>query len=105
MKRRWKRIQYFADVFWTRWIKEYLPILQKRQKWFKHERNLKEGDLVLIVENTPRNMWNLRRVLNVMKDSHNVVHVAKIKTVSSILMRPVTKLCLVLESNYHDDND
>ena len=95
----------FSVRFWTQLMQEYLPILQKRQKWFKHERNLKEGDLVLIVENTPRNMWNLRRVLNVMKDSHDVVRVAKIKTVSSILTRPVTKLCLVLESNYYNDNE
>ena len=31
-KRRWKRVQYLADVFWTRWINEYIPRLQERQK-------------------------------------------------------------------------
>ena len=34
-RRRWKQIQYMANQFWTRWLSEYLPILQERQKWFR----------------------------------------------------------------------
>ncbi|XP_062617869.1 uncharacterized protein LOC134279475 [Saccostrea cucullata] len=74
-------------------------LIRIRQKWLKQERNLQEGDLVLIVENTPRNTWNLGRVLEVIKDKYDVVRVARIKTVSSILTRPVTKLCLLLETD------
>ena len=99
VRRRWRQIQYLADVFWSRWMKQYLPLLQSRQKWLKRERNVKEGDLVLIVENGPRNSWNLGRVLDVQMDRHNIVRVVKIKTVSSILTRPITKLCLLLESD------
>ena len=99
VRRRWRQIQYLADVFWSRWMKQYLPLLQSRQKWLKRERNVKEGDLVLIVENGPRNSWNLGRVLDVQMDRHNIVRVAKIKTVSSIFTRPITKLCLLLESD------
>ena len=33
MRRRWRQVQHMANVFWRRWIKEYLPTLQKRQKW------------------------------------------------------------------------
>jgi hypothetical protein len=31
-RRRWRYIQYLADMFWKRWVKEYLPTLQSRQK-------------------------------------------------------------------------
>ena len=31
-RRRWRQAQYLADVFWRRWIREYLPSLQERQK-------------------------------------------------------------------------
>ncbi|XP_061177765.1 uncharacterized protein LOC133186550 [Saccostrea echinata] len=49
VRRRWRQIQYLADIFWRRWIKEYLPLLQSRQMWLKEGRNVKEGDLVLIL--------------------------------------------------------
>ena len=48
-KRRWRQIQYLADLFWKRWVREYLPTLQQRQKWFTPKRNIQENDIVLIV--------------------------------------------------------
>ena len=99
VKRRWRQIQYLADVFWHRWIKEYVPLLQERQKWFKPERNVKVGDIVLVVDNTPRNTWVLGKVLNVLADKNNLVRVVTVKTKSAVLDRPVSKLCLVLEAD------
>lgn len=32
-RRRWKQVQYLTDLFWKRWVREYLPLLQERQKW------------------------------------------------------------------------
>jgi len=58
-RRRWKQVQYLADVFWHRWIREYLPTLQEHQKWFTPKANLKIGDLVLKQDNIPRNKWPL----------------------------------------------
>ena len=31
-RKQWRQIQHMADVFRQRWIKEYLPSLQERQK-------------------------------------------------------------------------
>lgn len=28
-RRRWRQIQYIADLFWIRWTREYLPLLQE----------------------------------------------------------------------------
>lgn len=48
LNKRWRRVQYLANEFWTRWKKEYLLNLQSRQKWHKSRRNLKINDIVLL---------------------------------------------------------
>ncbi|XP_068738031.1 uncharacterized protein, partial [Montipora capricornis] len=65
-RRKWKEVQFLADLFWMRWVPEYLPTLQIREKWRKALPNLKRNALVLLGdENVPRGHWNLGRVLDV----------------------------------------
>ena len=47
----WKASQLFADEFWRRWLREYLPFLNARQKWLVPVRNFRVEDLVLLVDN------------------------------------------------------
>ena len=99
-RRRWRQIQYLADLFWTRWTKEYLPTLQKRQKWIKPRRNIGVGDLVLLVdEGMPRNQWPLGLITAVYPGKDGFVRSVQVKCRNGTYQRPVTKLCL-LESNY-----
>jgi len=51
-RRRWKQVQCLADVFWRRWSREYLPLLQLRQKWARPQRNWAVGDVVLVATET-----------------------------------------------------
>ena len=37
-RKRWPQLPYLADLFWQRWIKEYLPQLQERHKWLNPSR-------------------------------------------------------------------
>ena len=98
-KRWWKQIQYLADVFWRRWLREYLPLLQKRQKWQRKITNVKKGDVVLVAsDHSPRGQWPLARVDEVNYGRDGLVRSCVIKTPSGQLVRPVTKLC-VLESS------
>ena len=95
-KRRWRQVQYMADVFWKRWLREYVPTLQERAKWTKPRRSLAIGDLVLIAdENVHRGKWPLGRVTEVFHGRDQYVRSAKIQTSSTILTRPVTKLCFL----------
>ena len=96
-RRRWRRVQYLADQFWQRWIREYLPLLQKRQKWNRSCRNFASDDIVLVVnETTPRSSWPLARITHVYPDANGHVWKVKLRTKSSILERPVDK-CILLE--------
>ena len=95
-RRRWKQIQYIADLFWKRWTREYLPLLQERQKWNEVKRNLKCGDIMLIIdESSPRNSWPMGRITEIFPDKQGHVRRVKIKTQNGTLERPITKLCLL----------
>ena len=94
--RRWRHVQFLSDQFWKRWVREYLPTLQLRQKWLQPKRNLRIGDVVLIAgENTPRKNWPMGRIIQTFPGADGLVRSAQVKTSWSILTRPVTKLCLL----------
>ena len=99
-RKQWRQVQYLADVFWSRWIKEYLPILQKRNKWSNPSRNLSLGDVVLVAETTlPRNAWLMGRIIETFPDSNGLVRTARIQTKHSIITRPITKLCVIVPND------
>ena len=76
-----ERCSFFADHYWNKWIREYLPTLQKRSKWVKSRRNVQIGDLVLIAEdNVLRNRWPMGRVMELFCGEDRGVQYVKIKT-------------------------
>lgn len=98
-RRRWKQVQYISDLFWKRWIKEYLPLLQERQKWSGIKRNFQTGDIVLIVDDSaPRNSWLTGRIVQTLPDRRGLVRQVRIRTKTSYLDRPITKICLLQEA-------
>ena len=99
-RRRWRQVQYLSDIFWKRWSKEYLPLLQRMQKWLDPQRNLAVGDVVLVfMENSHRNSWPLGRVVDVLPDKKGFVRRVKVKVKSTVYERPIDKLCLLVEGN------
>jgi hypothetical protein len=98
LRKRWRRVQYLANIFWSRWKREFLQTLQPRTKWCKARRNFAVGDVVLMVDdNAPRNSWKLACVTDVMPDDRGLVRMVKIKTSLSSFVRPIAKLVLLLE--------
>ena len=95
-------MQFLANVFWSRWRKEFLSSLQTRQKWIKQTRNLAVGDVVLVKEsNTSRNQWPLGRITTVYPGDDGLVRTVQVKTAASRepLTRSVAKIVLLLEGN------
>ncbi|KAL0869466.1 hypothetical protein ABMA27_005751 [Loxostege sticticalis] len=59
LRRSWRESQRLADLTWKRWIKEYLPTLTRREKWYKaDDKPLAVGDIVIIADDQlPRGQW------------------------------------------------
>ena len=96
-REKWKQAQKLADQFWARWLTEYLPSLQERQKLLSPRRNLTEGDIVLMVkDDSPRGQWPLAMVEETFPDSNGHVRQVVIRTANqSRYRRDVRKLCLL----------
>lgn len=109
--KRWRRVQYLIEQFWSRWKKEYLLNISTRQKWHLPRRNFRVNDIVIIKDdNLPRNQWQLGRVLETVQDSDGLVRRVKVKVGAhkaqgnrcsfskhSVIERPIQKLVLLLE--------
>jgi hypothetical protein len=46
--KQWRQVQHLANIFWSRWQKEFLPLLQPQCKWETETRYVGKGDLVLL---------------------------------------------------------
>lgn len=96
-KRRWKQVQYLSNLFWSRWRREYVPLLQQRSKWLKPEKSHEVGDLVLMVDpNAPRNHWPMGRIVEVRRSKDELVRVVKLKSKDSYFERPISKIVPLL---------
>lgn len=99
--KQWRQVQALADQFWTRWRREYLPSLQKRQKWTVSRPNLQVDDLVLLKDKQViRNSWPMARVTATFPGKANRVRKVKVRTSDhshvKTFLRPVTELILLL---------
>ena len=92
-RRKWKQVQYLADIFWKRWKLEYLHLLQTRSKWKDIRKNILVDDIVLVIDmNLPRCNWPLGKVVESFPDKSGFVRAVKIRTNSGILHRPISKV-------------
>ena len=96
-RRQWRYTQYLADEFWNRWLKEYLPMLNERQIWQNLKQNLKEGDLVLVLDQSvPRYCWPLGLVTEVRRSrTDGLVRSVELRSQGRLMVRPITKVVLL----------
>lgn len=99
IRRRWRQVQYLSDLFWKRWTREYLPLLQERQRWTRPRRSFVVGDIVIIMDHTaPRGSWIMGRVTKTYPDKGGLVRSVQLKTKTGHLERPISKLFLLQEA-------
>lgn len=95
-RKRWRYVQHLADQFWRKWVKSYLPELQRRTKWTNVNPNIKVNDLVMIVDQPmPRYLWPLAIVKEVNTGRDGLVRSVRVRTRTTELVRPITKIVLL----------
>lgn len=98
-KNQWRCVQYLSNCFWKRWKMEYLSSLQQRKKWQKDERNLTEGDLVLLRDNTlHRNDWPMGIIEKTHHSDDSRVRTIEVRVgpERKIYRRPATEVVLLV---------
>ena len=103
-RQRWRRVQHLASLFWTRWRREVLPNLQERKKWTDRERNLEEGDVVVVTDNSaPRSNWPLGRITAVYPSADDLVRKVQVQVGKDGTRydRPVHCLVPLLKTGRH----
>ena len=104
-RKRYARAQAYSDAIWYRWLRDYVPSLNRRTKWSAHsDRDMKTGDLVWIFEPTsPRGHYPLARVVKLNYGPDSVARSAELKTTTGNLVRPIVKLASVLPPSVSPD--
>ena len=96
---RWRQVQYFANLFWSRWTRDYLPQLRARTKWNTRRRNVRVNDIVLVMDKTePKEKWPLGRVIRVRRGNDGLVRDVRVQTATGRYDRPVIRLCVLEEA-------
>ena len=100
-RKRWRRVQYLVNQFWTRWRKECTNLLYRRQKWTDTRRNSQVGDIVLMRDNDlPRNQWPLARITKVYSSQDGLIRKVQVLTTKEgkhkTFDRPIHQLILIL---------
>ena len=85
-RQRWRRIQELIRCVWQRWLREYLPYIGSRHKWFSKEKNLKEDDVVIMIDpDARRRDWKKGRIVRTYPGADGLVRVVDVKVGDKIL--------------------
>lgn len=96
LKQNWCTSQILANLFWKRWITDYLPEITRRSKWFQSVKPVAIGDVVVIVDpKMPRNLWPKGKVIDTIPGRDGLVRSAIVHTTSGTYERPAVKLAVL----------
>lgn len=96
LRKNWMLTQQISNLYWKRWIKEVLPDLTRRTKWYHPVNPIKPDDIVIIVDDTnPRNCWPKGRVIRAIMGPDGQTRRAVVQTSTGIYERPVVKLAVL----------
>lgn len=93
----WHQAQQMAERFWSRWTREYRPLLKLRLNPRSASReNIQIGDIVIIVDGTmPRGTWPKGEVTKTFPGPDGITRVTEVRTAAGMIRRPASRLIVV----------
>ena len=126
LQNRWELCKSLVQSFWDNWSRDYLRTLQASKKWHKQCPNIKPGDLVMVLEESPlQTHWKTAKVTSTFPGQDGLVRAAEVmvkttvfpdyygktnrkldprdlKVKTSTYRRPVTKLAPLIAASPSD---
>ena len=112
-KKRWRRVCFLSNMFWTNWRKFYLQNLQTRKKWINRNKNVSVGSVVLLKDKTvKRNHWPTGIIEDVKYSTDNLIRSVTVKTAKATkdgikylsYRRPISEIVVLLHTDeMHND--
>ena len=103
-KAQWCRVQALADTFWKWSSSQYLASLQVRRKWTRPQRNVEEGDIVLLKDrDVHQNNWPVGLITKATSSSDSQVHKVDVWVWHDgkrhVYSCPISEVTVLLENN------
>ena len=93
IRRRAKVLAAIIQDFQKRWRHDYLTSLREFHRRSGDTRQvIKKGDVVIIHDDTPRTMWKIAVVIDLVMGGDGLVRAATLRTANGTTNRPITKL-------------
>ena len=97
--KKWRAVQAYTNLFWKRWLSEYLPTLSTRTKWTNKQQNFAAGDLVIVRNKSiPKSHCPLARIVSIYPGDNGILRTVKTRTPSGEFVRP-SQLLILLENS------
>ncbi|XP_055584687.1 uncharacterized protein LOC129737549 [Uranotaenia lowii] len=91
----WSEIQTKLNVFWHRWLVEYLPVIRRQPKWFDETKPIEAGDLVMVAETAKSGKWERGRILEVLRNPDGRSRRAVVQIGANRFIRPVSRMAVL----------
>lgn len=84
----YRRAQHLVNKFLHRWVKEYLPTINRRSKWYERTRPLQVGDIVILTDPTqPKAAWHKGRIIKLYPGADGVSRAADVQLADKSIKR------------------
>ena len=105
LKRKQRQCE-IIEHFWKRWKNDYLTSLREFHKAYgNNTQRIKVGDVVLVHDESPRILWKMAVVTDLVRGNDGLVRAAKIRMKNTETSRPIVKLYPLEIRSATDDAD